>query len=266
MSTAQQQYSAQNQIDAIAKYAKLNGVEVVRSYLDLGKSGLTLEGREGLGNLLSDVVSGRADYSVILVYDVSRWGRFQDVDESAYYEFVCKRACVRVEYCAEPFSNDGTMPSALLKTMKRTMASEYSRELSAKVFAGQIRLIRLGYRQGGKPGYGFRRMLLDETGKPKQLLFAGQRKSIHTERVILVPGPSDEVSVVREIFDRFTKRGERQPQIARELNNRGVPFLDNRQWTRHHVHSILVQPKYAGINAYYPINATPEDQAGSQSA
>jgi hypothetical protein len=24
-----------------------------------------------------------------LVYDITRWGRFQDVDESAYYEFTC---------------------------------------------------------------------------------------------------------------------------------------------------------------------------------
>ncbi|MEO6246527.1 MAG: hypothetical protein ABIQ12_13930 [Opitutaceae bacterium] len=25
-------------------------------------------------------------------YDVSRWGRFQDADESGYYEYICKRA------------------------------------------------------------------------------------------------------------------------------------------------------------------------------
>jgi hypothetical protein len=37
------------------------------------------------------VESGAASFDVILVYDVSRWGRFQDADESAYYEYLCKR-------------------------------------------------------------------------------------------------------------------------------------------------------------------------------
>ena len=127
--------------------------KIVRTYSDEGKSGLNLSGRRGLRELLQDVESGRACYSVILVYDISRWGRFQDADESAYYEDVCKRANVRVHYCAEQFENDGSLPSSLMKTIKRTVAGEYCRELSVKVFAGQCRLIELGFRQGGPAGY-----------------------------------------------------------------------------------------------------------------
>jgi len=58
--------------------------------------------------LIDDVRSGVADFSAILVYDVSRWGRFQDADESAYYEFICKEAGITVHYCAEQFENDGS--------------------------------------------------------------------------------------------------------------------------------------------------------------
>lgn len=43
-----------------------------------------------LQNLMRDIRSGTADFSTILVYDASRWERFQDADESAYYEFLCK--------------------------------------------------------------------------------------------------------------------------------------------------------------------------------
>ena len=136
MSTEHQQYSTENQGEAILRYAKAQGMEIVRTYSDAGKSGLNLAGRGGLRELLQDVESGRANYSVILVYDISRWGRFQDADESAYYEYVCKRANVRVHYCAEQFQNDESLPSSLMKTIKRTMAGEYSRELSVKVFAG----------------------------------------------------------------------------------------------------------------------------------
>ena len=114
--------------------------------------------------------AGRADYTDVLVYDVSRWGRFQDVDESAYYEYICKRSNVRIHYCAEQFENDGSLSSTLLKTIKRTMAGEYSRELSVKVFAGQCRLIEHGFRQGGPAGYGLRRQLIDQDRNPKEIL------------------------------------------------------------------------------------------------
>ena len=115
-------------------------MEIVRTYSDEARSGLNIEGRNGLRDLIRDVESRRADYTEVLAYDVSRWGRFQDVDESAYYEYICKRANVRVHYCAEQFENDGSLSSTLLKTIKRTMAGEYRRELSVKVFAGQCRL------------------------------------------------------------------------------------------------------------------------------
>ncbi|WP_192385959.1 recombinase family protein, partial [Mesorhizobium silamurunense] len=77
------------------------------SYEDAGRSGLNLDGRPGLQQLLADVESGHADFETVVVYDVSRWGRFQNVDESASYEFRCQMAGVRIEFCAEQFANDG---------------------------------------------------------------------------------------------------------------------------------------------------------------
>jgi DNA invertase Pin-like site-specific DNA recombinase len=76
MSTEHQQYSTENQGDAILRYASAHAMQIVRTYSDEGKSGLSLSGRRGLRELLQDVEDGRADYSVILVYDISRWGRF----------------------------------------------------------------------------------------------------------------------------------------------------------------------------------------------
>jgi DNA invertase Pin-like site-specific DNA recombinase len=250
MSTEHQQYSTENQADVILRYAKGHGMEIVRTYSDAGKSGLNLSGRGGLRELLKDVEKGQADYRVILVYDISRWGRFQDADESAYYEYVCKRADVRVHYCAEQFENDGSLPSSLLKTMKRTMAGEYSRELSVKVFAGQCRLIELGFRQGGPAGYGLRRQLVDRDRSPKEILSRGEQKSIQTDRIILIPGPENEVRVVREIYDLFTRERKLEREIASLLNSRGLLTDLNRPWTRATVHQILSNPKYAGGNVY----------------
>ncbi len=112
MSTEHQQYSTENQRDRIRDYATRRGLQIVRTYADEGKSGLRIDGRQALQNLISDVANGNADFCVILVYDVSRWGRFQDADESAYYEYICRRAGIQVAYCAEQFENDGP-PSRL---------------------------------------------------------------------------------------------------------------------------------------------------------
>jgi len=83
MSTDHQKYSTENQADAIRHYAAARGIEIVRTYADAGKSGLKIEGRDALKQLIDDVQTGAADYTMVLVYDISRWGRFQDADESA---------------------------------------------------------------------------------------------------------------------------------------------------------------------------------------
>jgi DNA invertase Pin-like site-specific DNA recombinase len=57
---------------------------------------LRLDGRDALKRLIEDVQNGNADFATFLVYDVSRWGRFQDADESAYYEYICRRAGIAV--------------------------------------------------------------------------------------------------------------------------------------------------------------------------
>src|SRR5260221_3595786 len=133
---------------------------IVRTSCYEGESCLKLKNRAGLVRLLDDVRSDAVDFDHILVYDVSRWGRFQDVDESAHYEFICKQAGIKVAYCAEQFDNDGTMMSSILKNLKRVMAAEFSRELSAKVHAGASRYARLGFKLGGRPCYALRRQLV----------------------------------------------------------------------------------------------------------
>ncbi len=167
MSTEHQKYSTENQAETIRQYAAARAIDIVKTYADEGKSGLSIDGRNALKRLIGDVEGGRANFETILVYDVSRWGRFQDADEGAYYEHICKRARITVHYCAEQFENDGSPISTIVKGVKRAMAGEYSRELSTKVFAGQCRLIELGFRQGGAPGYGLRRKLIDQSGAPK---------------------------------------------------------------------------------------------------
>src|ERR1700730_9535548 len=250
MSTEHQQYSTSNQMDVIREYAKRRGMQIVKEYSDEGKSGLNIQGRESLAQMIQDVQDGKINFSHILVYDVSRWGRFQDADESAYYEYICRRAGVSVHYCAEQFENDGSPVSTIVKGVKRAMAGEYSRELSVKVFTGQCRLIELGYRQGGPPGYGLRRSLIDQAGAAKGELTRGEHKSIQTDRVVLVPGPPDEVDTVRWMYRSFVNDGTPEREIADILNDRSVTTDLGRPWTRGTVHQVLINEKYIGNNVW----------------
>ena len=250
MSTEHQQYSTENQADKIREYAARRGIEIVRTYTDAGKSGLRMEGRASLQQLLKDVESGSTDFTIILVYDVSRWGRFQDADESAFYEYRCRSAGIQVAYCAEQFENDGSPVSTIVKSVKRAMAGEYSRELSAKVFAGQCRLIELGFRQGGPAGYGLRRVLLDQNGSIKAQLTRGEHKSLQTDRVILMPGPEDEIRNVNLMYRWFIDDGLVESEISRRLNEMAVRTDLDRQWTRATVHEVLTNEKYIGNNIY----------------
>jgi len=246
MSTDHQKYSTQNQADAIGEYASRRGFSIVRTYADEGRSGLRFENRAALKELISDVRSGLAEYEAILVYDISRWGRFQDADESAYYEFICREAGIQVIYCAEQFDNDGSLASAILKSVKRVMAGEYSRELSKKVFIGQCMLVRRGFWQGAQPGYGLRRALVGADGRSKGMLMHGERKNIQSDRVILVPGPDDEVDTVRRIFHAYVNNRKAANEIAADLVARGIAYRENRAWDKRAVRKVLTSEKYAG--------------------
>jgi DNA invertase Pin-like site-specific DNA recombinase len=240
MSTEHQQYSLENQSTAVLEYAESHNFHIVRTYSDAAKSGVALKHRAGLRQLLQDVVEGEAPYKAILVYDISRWGRFQDTDEAAHYEFLCKSAGVPVHYCAETFANDGTFSSLIMKALKRTMAGEFSRELGVKVLAGHRRLAHLGFRQGGIPGYGLRRMLVSAGGNPKQELGTGERKSLATDRVTLILGPAPEVEVVKEIYR----------MLVSELNRRGIRYISGTRWSYQGIRAVLTAPKYMGCHVY----------------
>ena len=253
MSTDLQQYSIENQKAAIAEYAEQHGFIVTKTYTDAGKSGVLLKMRGGLTELLRDVLNGKAEYKAILVYDVSRWGRFQDADESAHYEFLCKNAGIPIHYCAELFPNDGTLPSSIFKALKRTMAAEYSRELSVKVFGAQKRLAQLGFRMGGIAGYGLRRMLVSADQTRTQRLEVGQRKSLAIDHVTLVPGPKKEVDCVRAIYTMALK-DMTMTDIAKRLNQQRIPYLDGRPWTNSAVGRTLTNPKYTGVHIWSRIS------------
>lgn len=249
VSTDQQQYSIANQRAVIAVWAETRDMQIVCTYEDAGRSGLTLEGRPALRQLIADAMASPKPFDAILVYDVSRWGRFQDADESAHLEYLCRSAGVTVHYCAEPFSNDGSAMANLCKVMKRALAAEYSRELSEKIKLGKARLASYGFHQGSVPGYGFRRRLLDQHGADKGLLADGERKNLITDRVVPTLGPAEEIDTVRQMYMWYLEKGATMTNVRCKLNARGV-LNAGKPWTKKTVHNVLTSAKYMGDDVW----------------
>ena len=251
MSTDHQQYSLHNQSEYIKDYAEKNNMEIAYTYDDAGKSGVSIVGRHSLQQLLSDVEQKKIDIQAVLFYDVSRFGRFQNSDEAAYYSFLFERNGVDLIYCSEPIpTKDFPLESSVILNIKRSSAAYHSRNLSEKVFIGQVNLIKLGYHQGGMAGYGLRRLLVDENGIAKEILNFRKRKSIQTDRVILIPGPKNEIKIVNRIYDLFIDSNVPEFIIAERLNEQSIPAENGTSWTRAKIHQILTNEKYIGNNIY----------------
>lgn len=255
MSTENQEFSPDIQRCFIEDYAKQNELELIREYVDEGKSGLTAEQRPQFIAMLSLVKQDLADFSHILVYDVSRWGRFINIDESGHYELLCTNRGIKVHYCAEQFTGND-ISAQIYKVIKRFSAGDYCRELGVKVFNGQKNLIQRGFRQGGPAGFGLRRQLIDSNGNIKFELKQGERKSLQTDRVILVAGPKQEQEIIQEIYHNFVYLHKTEQQIADSLNARNIVTDRNTAWTKGVVHQILINEKYVGHNVWNKCSAS----------
>lgn len=242
--------SLEYQEEILRSFAAQRGLAVVRVFRE-SASGRDAQGREVFSNLIRLVTSGRAAFDGILVRDVSRWGRFQDTDESAYYEFLCFRHGVEVIYAEEDFGSDRSPYAALQKTMKRVLAAEFSREKSRIVTYGKRRTAERGFRTGAPAPYGMQRVMVKPDGSVVGFLRAGEHKAISAYKTTLAPATDASADVVRQIFALFLD-GLRCAEIVRLLNAQGVRGPRGGQWHQPTVKQILTCAAYAGVAVHRP--------------
>jgi DNA invertase Pin-like site-specific DNA recombinase len=260
MSTDQQDLSIDLQRDAIARYAASQGLAIVATYQDEAKSGLRIANRKGMRQLVADVTHPQCAYATVLVYDVSRWGRFQNTDASAYWDYHCRLHRVKVVYVAELFDQDAGPFAALLKSMKRAMAAEYSRELGVKTRAGAVRVIQQGFSAGGGPGLGLVRQAVTRDGAIRLTLADGERKGVQSDRVRLVPGPSEEVALVRRIFALYATTDMGVAALARQLDAEGFRTRSGGRINQYMLHGLLQHETFIGNYVWAKRPVSPEGQ------
>lgn len=246
-----QENSVEIQQDQVHQFAQEHDIDIIREFADRGKSGLSTEGRDGFNEMLCDYVEGgKESFDLVLALDVSRWGRYQDTDLSAYFTGLCAKHGKQVVFTSIGFGEKNDLLHGLHLSIERYRAASYSRELSTKVFKGCAKIASQGFRAGGMPPYGFHRLLLDEQRNPVQILEKGQRKSIQNQRVTLTPGAEDEVAVVQRIFKEYVQWEDSPKQIAFTLNKQKISSPGGCQWSPSAVKAVLENELYAGTMVY----------------
>ncbi|MNK43145.1 hypothetical protein D3C87_618430 [compost metagenome] len=248
VSTGRQPASLALQRRELERYAGSQGFDLVAVYEDVGKSGMTLEKRSGLSRLLFDVVTGKANFAQVLVLDISRWGRFQDLDEAAHYEFVCRTHGVSVTYCRDLVA--AGPPGQLAKQVKRVMAADYVRQISDRTRRGKRRAAEAGRAPGAWPRYLVDRQIVESDGAFGPVLRCGDFRSHPLQSLRLVPATGERSLVVERIFRMFVEGGKSMADIAATLSDQRVFWTDGSPWTRRRIARILRDPLSKGLQHY----------------
>jgi DNA invertase Pin-like site-specific DNA recombinase len=249
-----QENSLEIQEEIIRKYADEQGLEVIKIFSDKA-SGRQVKGRDSFLELLRWVE--KKTFQKILVRDVTRWGRFDDVDESAYWEYHCKIHGKEVIFIEEDFRNDNSLYDALVKNIKRVMAAEYSRKLGKLVLAGSKKIASQGFTLGGSTPYGLKRMLVSQKRVHLRILNKGERKSVGNERVVFVPGNKEQIENVNLIYSLYIDDLLGGTKICNYLNGHAIPSPTGGKWRANTIYTILKREIYIGTMVYNMVSKVP---------
>ncbi len=274
----------QDQVLSVER-AALGLSKVIRTFEDDGLRGHD-ETRPGLLAVLEYVrthpnpVRSNSDFIPILVYDLARFGRFDDPKKIFAYFVEIERSGYEFYSATDRIRSRGNIADFVQAIIKSEQAYDYSVTLSKYGLRTGCSLAEKGWWPGGTAPYAFDRMTHGPDGKPKyryttrpdktvekrtpegalvETLRAiedkGKRRSAYSDKlkgdkVKLVPGAPEFVEVVHLIFAKFVKEGWGLRRIAGWLNAKGVPPPRGRKWLHTSVRGILMNPAYKGALVY----------------
>lgn len=255
----------ETQQDHVRTFARRHDLQIIHEFADRGQSGRSAEGRPAFTEMMHWVRT-RHDFMMILVYDGSRWGRFQ-ADDHAHYESLCTEHGKRVIYTTLGFTRDeDKLIHRLRRNVRHYQIDEYRRALSEKVRLGTARAALQGYHTGGSAPYGFQRMLLDANHKPERILQPGERKTVQNRRVVLVPGEKQQVEAVQQIFCPLCGKAPQRAADRQRTQRRRHPFPPREQLESLERAAHLDQPALRGTAHLQPHDPAAPRRSPRQSA
>ena len=226
-----QGYSLEGQKRYLKEWAEFEGMTVSEIYVEPGKSGKSISGREVFQQMLEDISSRRVDTDYVVVFKLSRFGRnAKDILNSLTY---IKRYGVNL-ICKEDGLDSSTAMGRMMITILGAVAEMERENILVQTMLGREEKAKQGGWNGGFAPYGYE--LVDGKLEIKE----------------------DEAPIVQLVFDKFVNGGIGYSTIAGYLNRQGVPKLPSKNshrraftdWSVHHIKRMLDNPVYTGRVAF----------------
>jgi len=217
------------QREVVHRYARQNGLELVREYVEPGVSAyrLSSEERDILQDALKDARLGV--YQVLLVFKADRLSRNAFEYPMILWEFY--KAGVEIIAAAEDRRlNISDQMEKLVRFIEGWQAETESKNTSIRVSIAKLEKAKRGEWCGGRPPYGYR---LSEQNRKHRLEIDPR-----------------EATVVREMVRLCMEEGLGTELIARELNRRGFRTRQGKPWTSARVRGVLQNSILCGLPAY----------------
>jgi len=203
-------------------------MSVAEDFVDQGESAYAPANRRpGFCEMIAYCRKSQVDF--ILVHKLDRFSRNRE--ESIMFKSLLRRHGVQVRSVTETFDPE-TPQGFLYEGMIEVINQFYSMNLGTETLKGMRENAERGNFNGGRVSYGYRVQQMTTPG--------GQKHSR------LVPGPEEEVAVVREIFELSGNQGMGQRSIANLLNQRGVRPPRGRYWSNSSIGNMLRNRVYIG--------------------
>ena len=239
----------------IEKWAKTNQFEMVKWFIDEGRSGTSFDNRPAF-RTLTEEVQNKSAFGYVLVYDESRWGRAFNPRESNYWKLHFERFKVKVRIINTSSKNEDDIGSYVMEVVESAEASEYSKKLSRSIRRGMLSEQQSLYSRGGTAPYGYKRIAIDVQTGERKALRDGLRSVPRQEKVVWELGEPLEVQTVKRIFE-LKANGLGYVGIADVLNSENIPCPKrgrwrnvDQKWSGGTIHTIIQNPVYTGDRVY----------------
>ena len=275
-STDRQEQSIDDQRKVLLEFAGKHGIAIVKEYCDNAISGAMTEERRDFLRMIEEAQTRARPFEVVLVYDVSRFGRAGQ-DEAGYFRHLLAKAGVEVVYAAEGFNGDET--DEIMRPMKQFMAHKMVRDLSKVTIRGQLSRVDKGRWCGGRAPYGYDVAYFDQAdreymrvralgngdrelrrpdGTVERVVLRGAELGLtSSDKSVLVPGDPARIETIGRIFDLYVNGAMGYSTIASRLNALGIappgpPRSCERRagWSMITIRGILMNPAYRGALAW----------------
>lgn len=219
------------------------------------------------------------DFIPILVYNVARFGRFDDSKKIFYYLVQIEKHGYEFYSVMEGLRSRGNISEFVQLIIRGEQAYQYTLDLSEYGIRTGCSLAEKGWWPGGNPPYGYDRMTFGPDGKPRYRYVSRPDKTVDkqtpdgkliesfppvndkgklrsaysdklkTDKVKLLPNPEFS-KVVQMIFDWFVLEDWGIKRIAAKLNSLGIPAPRGRKWLKGSVRGVLLNPAHKGALVY----------------